>query len=93
MENNMTSTLLINILGEDYTTSSNILLLYNITSDRLKKWRDGRGVIKDSNITIRTFKLNKSNYLYNIKDLERIIDLHILSLEKIDQTKNGNQNK
>lgn len=70
----------IKVLGEDYITAKNAQILFNITSDRLKKWRESKGVART--ILLRTFKLNAANYLYNLNDLKRIIDLHKISLIK-----------
>jgi hypothetical protein len=58
---------------QQHITAGRVKELYNITTDRLKKWREGRGQAK--NHSLRTISLGKSLYLYNIEDIEKLIEL------------------
>ena len=53
--------------GDEYISYRDIKSIFKITSDRVKKWRDGKGVGRE--IELRTIRLNEKLYLYNYKDI------------------------
>lgn len=62
------------IKGEPHSTSNYITNEFRITADRLKKWREGRGVAKT--ITLRYIELYSKVFLYNLNDIEKLMVEH-----------------
>ena len=54
--------------NQPYTTSNYIVKTFNITTDRLKKWKDGRGLAKIH--PLRYIELEGSIFLYNLDDIK-----------------------
>jgi len=59
--------------GEFWVKSEYINLHYGITTDRIKKWREGRGQASKHNL--KTIKITTRLYLYNLTDIETLIEL------------------
>lgn len=68
----MTNTILIEDI--EYTNATFLKQEYNISSDRLTKWRNGRGEAKNN--PLRYIKLQGSHgYLYSLDDVEVLLIL------------------
>lgn len=61
------------IEGVLYVKGDFIIKNFNITYDRLRKWRNGRGEGKV--IELRTFRFNPRLYFYCLDDIKLLIDL------------------
>ena len=63
------------IEGERYSTASYITKNYNISTHRLKLWRESKGASKY--IGLRQIKVEgiSRNFLYNLNDIEKNIEL------------------
>ena len=68
---NMTNEI-INIEGIEYVKYSFLKSKYNITADRVKKWRNGKGASIEYNL--RYIQIHKHLYLYSIEDIETLIN-------------------
>lgn len=55
------------IKGQPYSTATYIVKEYRITADRLKKWREGKGLAKNHPLT--HIELEGKVFLYNLNDL------------------------
>ena len=64
----------IKLNGYEYTTSYWICKTLNISYDRLKKWRESRGVA--SYIYLNYIDLGRGFYLYRIADIDLIWEEH-----------------
>jgi hypothetical protein len=59
--------------GEIYVKWAYLNRELGIKSNRLKLWRENRG--QNNNKTLKYIKLDKGTYLYNLKDVELLIEL------------------
>lgn len=64
---------ILTIDNEEWINQTYIKNKYNLTSHRVKRWRDGRGDAKNN--ILRYIRINRGQFLYNRKDLEILIDL------------------
>lgn len=64
----------ITLNGYEWTTSYWICNTLNISYDRLKKWREGRGVAAYINLSY--IDLGRGFYLYRISDIDLIWEEH-----------------
>ena len=58
----------------EYTTPYWIYKNWNITADRLKKWREGRGIARK--IKLNYIDLGNKNFIYNLEDFLIILKEH-----------------
>ena len=63
------------IKGQPYSTATYIIKEYKITADRLKKWREGRGLAKNHPLTY--IELEGRVFLYNLNELDLLKQEHI----------------
>jgi hypothetical protein len=63
------------IKGQPYSTATYIIKEYKITADRLKKWREGRGMAKDHPLTY--IELEGRVFLYLLNDIIILKRKHI----------------
>jgi hypothetical protein len=61
----------ITINNKEYSKYSYIKERYNITADRLKKWREGKGA--GSLVKLNYIMLDKGLYFYDLNDIEALI--------------------
>jgi hypothetical protein len=64
---------ILNLNGVEYISYGWIKENLNITSHRVKRWRDGRGDAK--NTPLGYIKLNNTHYLYKKNDIETLYKL------------------
>jgi len=63
------------IKGQPYSTATYIIKEYRITADRLKKWREGKGLAKSHPLT--HIELEGKVFLYNLNELDLLKQEHI----------------